>query len=228
MSRSVTVRYRPGGANIPALMDKPVPMPRRNAPNASNPPVAKIRTVFAQPSGGRVATPVIIRNKPRADKTSFLDRVMRVISSSLNNPMVLTLIGIILAVMVSHLNDPTGGPLATFIKGLAGNDSTKALAEWLKANLTRFLGFLTFLPAIFAVPKKDRTMVLVASVIWIFVAPAASYYQYAYQAIILLLFYRLNRAQDRAILVVSVIALQFMGIKFIPSLPGTVATGKTH
>lgn len=189
------------------LMAAPVPAPRRTAViNTPKPSVLRTMPTVIYANG--------YKNRQRFGG-SFFDRVSRVLIDSLNNPMVITMIGIILAILISHLNDPNNGPLSRFINGLIDNPSTKELGNWLKANINRFLGFLTFLPAVFSVQRKDRTMVFISVLIWIFVTPYGSYYQYAYQAVVLLLFYRLSRPSDRAILIASVVALQIVGIRFI-------------
>lgn len=212
MARNRSNKNRANSAVQPVVV-RPVPAPRRSVV-INTPKPSVLRTM-----------PTVIYSNSYKNRMrfggSFFDRVSRVLVDSLNNPMVITMIGIILAILISHLNDPNTGPLSQFISSLVDNPSTKELGTWLKTNINRFLGFLTFLPAIFAVPKKDRTIVFISALIWIFVTPYGSYYQYAYQAVVLLLFYRLSRPSDRAILIAAVVALQVIGVRFININPIT-------
>lgn len=107
------------------------------------------------------------------------------------------LICIIIATFVMITLDNKENPVTSFINTVESVEALKPLAIWLTKNITKFVGFIAFMPAILAVSGRKQSVTLLLSVLWIWFIPEHSPYEYLAQGTLLYLFMVAEPNQDK-------------------------------
>jgi len=161
------------------------------------------------------------RNQPQAALSRSLRQqdvitdITATITILIKDPIFMLLVALSAALVIMHAGDIDDGPLAP----LFPKDSTNAFVIWVRKNVPKLFGMITFAPVLYETPTRYRFMALIAVPIWIYIAPACKQEQYAVQALLYYLFMKVKLDITRITLVVASVCLYFLGLLFDPRVP---------
>nr|UCW41659.1 hypothetical protein 3 [Turkana negevirus] len=94
--------------------------------------------------------------------------------------------------LIGYTNDSSNNFITKFVKKLETTETTKTIGEWLLKNMTKFIGFIAFVPGILSVKESKRVVMVVSSLLWVWVIPDHTPYDYLIQGTLVFLALKTN------------------------------------
>lgn len=173
------------------------PMRRVNQPTFAA--VPRIKTKVAQKAP-----------RSRGEIDAVIADVRDSLISSINRPIVLCVLSVIIMLIFTSGPNFSSGILAPFIKS-----SDTAAANWIRNNTNKFTGLLVFTPAVLDLPQSIRMPVAAFVVAWVMVIPEATVYEFFLQAFLLHTFFRVRRVNTKMVTLAFMVLAYYFGYVLI-------------
>lgn len=176
-------------------------------------PAARPRLIVqrAQPRP-RVAQPMKVKPKKSSkspdsyDLNRVFSDIANTVTRGLSNPLVLLTVALSIGVIMTHdFSAKKGFIYDTF------NNRSDSVSTWIVNHGKKFAGMLMFLPAVVDSPKSIRSVVALASFLWVMVIPEALASEYFIQALALHTYFKLNNNNSRITVLAIVGVAWFAG-----------------
>lgn len=149
-------------------------------------------------------TKISRRVKSAASSFSF-DKIFRAFSSIINRPLAVILIVLAISLYVSETStkDKTKTIIGQLVSKLT-NTKFSPIGDYIGNHRNQTIGYTVHLSAIAAsAPRKTGLVFSIAAGLFCFLLPSAPYLEYALQASVLFLFFKLKDSTSRVLILVS-------------------------
>lgn len=144
--------------------------------------------------------------KSRGEVEAVIADVRDSLVSSINRPIVLCVLSVIVMLIFTSGPNFSSGVLAPFIKS-----SDTAAANWIRNNTNKFTGLLVFTPAVLDLPYSVRMPIAAFVVVWVMVIPEATVYEFFLQSILLHTFFRVRRVNTKIVTLAFMVLAYYFG-----------------
>lgn len=150
------------------------------------------------------------------DFASATADITRILKTSMANPSVVMIALTVVAIVVSSGPTFNNGPVATYIRAQNG---TNAFFTWVTSSPSKFYGMLVFAPAVLTVPSQYRLISALVSLVWIYLVPEYTIYEYFIQAGALFCFFRTTQTNTRSVLAIFTFIAYYVGYLVLSPTP---------
>lgn len=153
-------------------------------------------------------------NRPRRRRAGdILNLIVSKISSLSNNPVILVVLILSIAVGVLVKTNPASNPIVTIGKDIAKIKSLKALGDWIQKHVSEVYGLLCFQIPVLA-SRSYRFSLLIFALIYTCFLPAQPVWEYLVQALTLWAFITSRNVTLRILLIIFIIICYFTEFGF--------------
>jgi hypothetical protein len=114
---------------------------------------------------------------------------------------------VIAVVALYSFSDLKTGPFADLFPPTC----TNTFCKWVRANVGKFFGGLTYLPVAMTLQPDKRPAFVLASAVFIFFVPESTIYQYGVQALLLYLYFHVALKDTKTFLIFAAVGIYFGG-----------------
>jgi len=160
----------------------------------------------------------IVAPKPPTFKQIFMTYAeKRLTNPTFLVPLLLSIV-LIYSYSADSANKKTTNYVHSVIVKIIANPQTASMGIWLKNNILFFFGMIAFIPTIIATPESKRVTVVAGLVLYFFIIPMKSPYEYIAEAMLLYLYNGTSVTSIRMSCIMLAFFLYFVQFsKFLPA-----------